>query len=288
MANFYGATNYIGGGTGTVDAIDGNNLAQGDGLFVITTAQVSFHYLNATSGAAEASPTVISPDSNAGDKRWILVAVYATGTLSNIVEDLTPQLGGDLDTNEKDVLIDTGHGINDENDLQQIIFSTTASAVNEITIKNAATGNGPEIRATGDDANIDLELIPKGTGAVNYLDALLKRAKFLDYSETVNALGDLAGGTDDIDITLGNVVTATVSTGAQTFTFSNPSASGNACSFTLILTNGGSETVNWPAAVDWAGGTAPVLTAAGVDVLTFTTVDAGTIWYGFAAGLAMA
>jgi len=288
MANFYGATNYIGGGTGTVDAIDGNNLAQGDGLFVITTAQVSFHYLNATSGAAEASPTVISPDSNAGDKRWILVTVDATGTLSNIVEDLTPQLGGDLDTNEKDVLIDTGHGINDENDLQQIIFSTTASAVNEITIKNAATGNGPEIRATGDDANIDLELIPKGTGAVNYLDALLKRAKFLDYSETVNALGDLAGGTDDIDITLGNVVTATVSTGAQTFTFSNPSASGNACSFTLILTNGGSETVNWPAAVDWAGGTAPVLTAAGVDVLTFTTVDAGTIWYGFAAGLAMA
>jgi len=124
--------------------------------------------------------------------------------------------------------------------------------------------------------------------AINMADALLTRPEIKDYGETVNALGDLAGGTDDIDITLGNVVTATVSTGAQTFTFSNPSASGNACSFTLILTNGGSETVNWPAAVDWAGGTAPVLTAAGVDVLTFTTVDAGTIWYGFAAGLAMA
>jgi len=45
--------------------------------------------------------------------------------------------------------------------------------------------------------------------------------------------------------------------------------------------------VNWPAAVDWAGGTAPSLTSSGVDILTFTTVDAGTTWYGFAAGLDM-
>jgi len=83
-------------------------------------------------------------------------------------------------------------------------------------------------------------------------------------------------------------VTGTVDTSTTTFTFSNPSASGTACSFTLILTNGGSQTVNWPASVDWAGAAAPALTAAGVDVLTFTTVDAGTTWYGFAAGLAMA
>ena len=83
------------------------------------------------------------------------------------------------------------------------------------------------------------------------------------------------------------MVTATVSTGAQTFTFTNPSADGRACSFTLFLTNGGSQTVNWPGAVDWAGGSAPSLTSSGVDVLTFTTLDAGTIWYGFAAGLDM-
>ena len=53
-------------------------------------------------------------------------------------------------------------------------------------------------------------------------------------------------------------------------------------------TNGGSQTVNWPASVDWAGGSAPTLTAAGVDVLAFTTVDEGTTRYGFPAGLAMA
>ena len=107
------------------------------------------------------------------------------------------------------------------------------------------------------------------------------------YGENVNAIGSTGGGTLDIDLANGNVVTATVDTSANTFTFSNPPTSGKCGSFTLILTNGGSQTVNWPAAVDWAGGTAPTLTTAGIDVLTFTTVDAGTIWYGFLAGADM-
>ena len=124
-------------------------------------------------------------------------------------------------------------------------------------------------------------------GYINFQDEQAIRPDLKDYAETVNALGDLGGGTDTIDISAGNVVTATVSTSTQTFTFTNPSANGKACSFTLILTNGGSQTVNWPGSVDWAGGTAPTLTSSGVDILTFTTVDAGTIWYGFAAGTDM-
>ena len=128
----------------------------------------------------------------------------------------------------------------------------------------------------------------KRTGqALDMEDALLTRPKMLDYGETVNAIGSIGGGTQDIDIELGNIATGTVDTSTTTFTFSNPSASGTACSLTLILTNGGSQTVNWPASVIWAGGTAPELTASGVDVLTFTTVDAGTTWYGFIAGLDM-
>jgi len=116
----------------------------------------------------------------------------------------------------------------------------------------------------------------------------LIQATIKDYGETVNIIGGTGGGTQDIDLTLGNVVTATVDTSANTFTFSNPPASGIAGSFTLILTNGQSQgAVTWPASVDWAGGTAPDLTASGVDILTFTTVDGGTIWYGFAAGLDM-
>lgn len=121
----------------------------------------------------------------------------------------------------------------------------------------------------------------------NLADNLLTRPYVKDYAEAVNAIGSIGGGTQDIDLTLGNVVSGTVDTSTTTFTFSNPSASGRACSFTLILTNGGSQTVNWPAAVLWAVGVAPTLTAAGVDILTFVTVNAGTTWYGFAAGLDM-
>ena len=124
-------------------------------------------------------------------------------------------------------------------------------------------------------------------GNITMADYLITRPVIKDYGETVNAIGSIGGGTQDIDITLGNVVSGTVDTSTTTFTFSNPSASGTNCSFTLYLTNGASQTVNWPASVDWAGGTAPTLTASGVDILTFTTLDGGTIWYGFAAGLDM-
>jgi len=124
-------------------------------------------------------------------------------------------------------------------------------------------------------------------GYINFQDEQAIRPEIKDYAETVNAIGGTGGGTQDIDVTAGNVVTATVDTSTNTFTFSDPSATGKACSFTLILTNGGSQTVNWPASVDWAGGSAPSLTSSGIDILTFTTVDEGTIWYGFAAGTDM-
>jgi len=125
------------------------------------------------------------------------------------------------------------------------------------------------------------------SGETIFADQLATRPVMKDYGETVNAIGSIGGGTQDIDLESGNVVTGTVDTSTTTFTFSNPPATGTSGSFTLILTNGGSQTVNWPAAVDWAGSTAPTLTTSGVDVITFTTIDAGTIWYGFAAGLDM-
>lgn len=205
---------------------------------------------------------------------WVVLSL-ASG-LSALVDDTSPQLGGQLDVN--------GNPLGDGT-LELLKFSETGSAVNEFTIANAATGNGPELQATGDDTNIDIEIVPKGTGSVNLLDAPLKRPELVDYGETVNAIGSIGGGTQDIDLESGNVVTATVDTSETTFTFSNSPASGTAGSFTLILTDGGSQTVNWPASVDWAGGTAPSLTSSGVDVLAFFTTDGGTTWYGFSAGL---
>lgn len=56
--------------------------------------------------------------------------------------------------------------INDTNNNEEIKFTVTASAVNEITVANAATAGKPSISATGGDTNISLELIPKGTGGI--------------------------------------------------------------------------------------------------------------------------
>ena len=130
-------------------------------------------------------------------------------------------------------------------------------------------------------------IAPESGSEIGVADNIITRPIFKDYGETVNVIGSIGGGTQDIDLESGNVVTGTVDTGTTTFTFSNPPASGKCGSLTIILTNGGSQTVKWPTSVDWAGGSAPTLTTSGVDALTFTTVDGGTIWYGFPAGLDM-
>ncbi|MDP3955831.1 MAG: hypothetical protein Q8Q18_01125 [bacterium] len=118
---------------------------------------------------------------------------------------------------------------------------------------------------------------------INLGDARLEQATIKDYGKTINVHGDTGGADIDIDLETGNVHSATISTDAVTFTFSNPPASGTAGSFTLVLTNGGSQDIFWPAAVNWPSGTAPSLSATGVDMLTFITPDAGTTWYGAVA-----
>jgi hypothetical protein len=82
----------------------------------------------------------------------------------DVVDDTSPQLGGNLDTNSFMIDFDDDHGIRDENGNEQLQFQTTASAVNHFDITNAATGNSPTISAVGGDSNIDLTLVPKGTG----------------------------------------------------------------------------------------------------------------------------
>ena len=81
------------------------------------------------------------------------------GELSN---DFTPTLAANLSTNAKNIIVASTYGIIDENANEQIKFSTTASATNEITIANAAAGNSPVISATGGDTNVGITLTPKG------------------------------------------------------------------------------------------------------------------------------
>tara|TARA_X000001382_G_scaffold130713_1_gene126584 strand:- start:1791 stop:3725 length:1935 start_codon:yes stop_codon:yes gene_type:complete len=92
--------------------------------------------------------------------------IGAGSGISNLSEDSSPQLGGNLDTNSHNILIDDAHFIGDESGNEQLSFQTTASAVNYLEATNAATGNGVQLDATGSDTNVDLLLTAKGSGVV--------------------------------------------------------------------------------------------------------------------------
>jgi len=91
-------------------------------------------------------------------------------------------------------------------------------------------------------------------------------------------LGDLSAtmtGTVTMDLDAANFFFGTA-TGTITFAFSNVPSGGV---FVLLeITNGGSQTINWPASVQWPGGSAPTLTTSGVDVISLYTRDGGTTW----------
>jgi hypothetical protein len=57
--------------------------------------------------------------------------------------------------------------IGDSSNNELLSFSTTASAVNQINVANAATLTNPVISAVGNDTNIGITLTPKGTGRTN-------------------------------------------------------------------------------------------------------------------------
>lgn len=59
-----------------------------------------------------------------------------------------------------------GGFIADANGNESIKITATGSAVNEITVVNAATGAAPAISASGGDTNVDLNLTGKGSGVV--------------------------------------------------------------------------------------------------------------------------
>jgi hypothetical protein len=128
---------------------------------------------------------------------WVAIT---SGGITDLVQDTTPQLGGMLDVN--------GQSIGDGT-LELVKFAETASAVNEITVTNSATGNAPEISATGDDTNIDLKLTPKGTGKLNLdgikfpnTDGTSGQALTTDGSGVLSFSTILADGTADWDTTV--------------------------------------------------------------------------------------
>ena len=166
----------------------------------------------------------------------------------------------------------------------------TATAT-ELNLIDGYTGTTAELNTldvtTQGTAEASKVVTSDGSLITNFADGVVQRPEMKDYSETTVALS--AAATVDIDLTTGNVFTITPDQNT-TFTCSNPSATGKSCAFTLVWTQDSSDrTIAWPGTVDWAGGSAPDVTSGSgkIDIYTFFTLDAGTIWYGFQAGADM-
>ena len=117
-------------------------------IWLDTSGAATAQLLKMYDGAADITLGTVNFTANTVD--WSDSSVVA-----DLVDDTTPQLGGQLDVN--------GNAIGDGT-LELLKFSETGSAVNEFTVANAATTNGPTLSATGGDANIDINIIPKGSG----------------------------------------------------------------------------------------------------------------------------
>jgi hypothetical protein len=211
---------------------------------------------NATSGAF----TVTVKTSSGTGVTWSATdkgkkMVYSDGTnvvdtaFTEVSSDYSPQLSGILDTNGNDIIIDNGGAIEDDSNNEYVKFVKTATAVNEVSVTNAAASGAPEISATGDDTDIDLKITPKGSGKLN-LDGI----KFPNADGTVDQVlvTDGAGNLSFVDNTGGTAWVAVKTSG-----FTGAAGEGYFCD-----TSGGAFTATLPATptlgdevtfVDYAG-----------------------------------
>lgn len=106
--------------------------------------------------------TIAPGYTDAGSEVGDIVIIRPTTQWGDEVADIL-----DVSHNDDGTLkVADGGTIEDGNGNEQIKFTQTTSAVNELTVKNSATGNAPELKATGDDTNISMKLVPKGTGRI--------------------------------------------------------------------------------------------------------------------------
>jgi len=221
--------------------------------------------------------------------------IYSDGTnvvdtaFTELSSDYSPQLSADLDTNDNNIIIDTAHGILDENSNQQITFTTTGSAVNEFTVANAATGNAPEISTTGGDANIDLNITPKGTGRATFNG----QGKIQSVAEKVTTEATAATGTVNYDV-LTQAVWNFTTDAAANWTLNirgNGSTSldsimdtGESVTIAHIVKQGSTPYYNSAVTIDgssitpeYQGGTAPSAgNASSLDVYSYTIIKTGS------------
>ena len=137
------------------------------------------------------------------------MTVSGGASASGDAGDLVIKGGNGASSNASgDVVIKGGTGgsaegkvkITDTSDNEIALFEGTASAVNQFSLTNAATGSNPNLAATGDDTNISIAMTPKGNGLVvvpngyesnvgSVDDALVTRRWVLD--NAVSSVDDL-------------------------------------------------------------------------------------------------
>ena len=143
------------------------------------------------------------------------------------------------------------------------------------------------------DSSADMTL----GGSIACADEVISRPRFTDYAETVAAAGTKTAAFN-LDLESGNVQSLTMS-GGGTFNIGITNAlSSHSNSLTIIGTNLGSCTATFYAGAHDGGGNKVywsdgddtsnnLMTSSGTDIVTFTTFDGGTKFYGFVAGKGM-
>ena len=201
----WGTVAIAGGGTGQTTQTAGFDA------LAPTTTQADIIYHDGTDNVRLAKGTalqVLAMNAGATAPEW-----SATSGVFNLVDDLTPQLGGDLDCNTFDIQFDTNTGIRDSSDNEQLVFDSTVSAINHFEIANAAAGTNPVFKSAGDDTNVDLELDAAGTGNI-VLSQALSQKSLIDNGSP--------GATLTVDWNSGNFQKVTL-TQNLTLTFTAPS-----------------------------------------------------------------
>ncbi len=130
--------------------------------------------------------------------------------------------------------------ISDTNGNEQLKFSSSASAVNEITIANAATLSNPYLSATGSDSNIGMDFQIKGSGVYRFFSTASGPTDIRMFEDTDNG----ANSTSIIataNISSNNVLTLPTTTGTlittgDTGTVTNTMLTGSIAYSKLSLT----------------------------------------------------
>lgn len=122
------------------------------------------------------------------------------------------------------------------------------------------------------------------TGNTDHGNNNVTGARMKSYKEFNNSLGTISTNNVTLDLSTSNFFDLTLANNAINVTFSNPPASGNVFTFSVIARQDatGSRVLTWPASVKWPNNVTPTLTTTAnkIDILQLMTVDGGTSYFG--------